>query len=63
MKTYEDLWSYICDNGQAMACSQFYVNKPNETAKAFWNGMLTALECDGKITKEEANNIWKEIIS
>lgn len=61
MKTYEDLWNYICDGGRAMACSQFYVSNPNETAKAFWNGMLTALEIGGNITKEDANNIWKEI--
>ena len=63
MKTFEDLWNYICDCGRARACSQFYVSNPNETAKAFWNGMLTALEIEGKLTTEEANNIWKEITS
>ena len=61
MKTYEDLWNYICENGRARECSQFYVTSPNQTALAFWNGMLTALECEGVITKEDAINIWREI--
>lgn len=61
MKTWQDLWEYLCDNGFCHSCSQFWVTNPNEIAKAFWNGMLCVLESEGKVTKEDANNIWNEI--
>ncbi len=40
---------------------QFYVKNPNDVAKAFWNGVLTVLEIEGKITQEQGMKIWKEI--
>lgn len=61
MKTYSDLWKYICQKG-SYNYSQFYVSNPNEVAKAFWNGVLTVLEIEGKISNEDANNIWNEIV-
>ena len=60
MKNLDDIWKYLCDNGYARSCSQFYCNK-SETAKAFWNGMLTALEIEGKITTADASEIWREV--
>ena len=60
MKNLADLWKYLCDNGYARSCSQFYGSK-SETAKAFWNGMLTALEIEGKITTADAIEIWMEV--
>lgn len=63
MKTMNDLWKYICKHGNAREFAQFYVSNPNEVAKAFWNGVLTVLEIEGKITREEANLIWSDIIS
>ena len=61
MKTYSDLWKYICQKG-AYNYMQFYVSNPNEVAKAFWNGVLTVLEIEGKISNEDANKIWNEIV-
>lgn len=63
MKTWQDLWEYLCDNGFGHSCSQFWVSNPNDVAKAFWNGMLCVLESEGKVTKEDANSIWDEIIN
>ena len=60
MRTYEDLWIYLCNSGYGRSCSQFY-NSRSQTALAFWNGVLTALEIEGKVTKEDARNIWAEI--
>lgn len=64
MKTWSEVWKYICDNTgmRAIDLMQFYVKNPNETAKAFWHGVLTILEIDGKITNEDGMNIWNEII-
>lgn len=62
MKTYADLWKYICRSNHGYDLSQFYVSNPNDVAKAFWNGVLTVLELEGKITNEDANNIWNEIV-
>ena len=61
MKTYSDLWKYICQKA-GYNYMQFYVSNPNDVAKAFWNGVLTVLEIEGKITNEDANNIWNEIV-
>lgn len=61
MKTYSDLWKYICQKS-GHNYSQFYVSNPNEVAKAFWNGVLTVLEIEEKISNEDANNIWNEIV-
>ena len=61
MKTYSDLWKYICQKG-GYNYMQFYVSNPNDVAKAFWHGVLTVLEIEGKISNEDANNIWNEIV-
>lgn len=62
MKTLNDLWLYICKNTKnAYDYAQYYTANMNETAKAFWNGMLTVLEAEGKITKEDSLRIWYEI--
>ena len=61
MKTYSDLWKYICQKA-GYNYMQFYVSNPNEVAKAFWHGVLTVLEIEGKISNEDANNIWNEIV-
>lgn len=61
MKTYSDLWKYICQKA-GYNYMQFYVSNPNDVAKAFWNGVLTVLEIEGKISNEDANNIWNEIV-
>jgi len=62
MKTWNDVWKYLCKkNGYDLM--QFYCKNPNEVAKAFWNGVLTVLELEGKVTNEDANNIWNEIIN
>lgn len=61
MKTWNELWVYLCDKGVARDIMQFYVSDPNDVAKAFWNGVLTGLEAGGEITREDANEIWCEI--
>ena len=61
MKTYSDLWKYICQKA-GYNYMQFYVSNPNDVAKAFWNGVLTVLEIEGKISNEDANKIWNEIV-
>lgn len=61
MKTWNELWGYMCDKGEARNAVQFYVSDPNEVAKAYWNGVLTALEMEGVITRDDANEIWCEI--
>ena len=61
MKTYSDLWKYICQKA-GYNYMQFYVSNPNDVAKAFWNGVLTVLEIEGKISNEDANSIWNEIV-
>jgi hypothetical protein len=61
METYNDVYRYLCSKGYGRAIAQFYVQNPNEVAKAFWNGVLTTLEVDGKITSSASWNIWKEI--
>ncbi len=61
MKTLNDVWKYLCQkNGYDLM--QFYVKNPNEVAQAFWNGVLTVLEIEGKITHEDGMNIWNELI-
>lgn len=62
MKALNDVWKYLCESGNARSLMQFYVKNPNETAKAFWHGVLTVLEIEGKVTNEDANNIWNEIV-
>ena len=61
MNTYSDVWNYLCNKGFGRSCSQFYVKNPNETAKGFWNGILTALEAAGTIDAETSYKIWVEI--
>lgn len=63
MKTWDDLWKYLCDHGMARNNMQFYCSKPNETAQAFWNGMLCVLEAEGLVTNDDANVIWNEIVN
>lgn len=61
MNSLNELWQYMCDKGAARNAVQFYVENPNDRAKAFWNGILTALEMEGKITRDEANKIWCDV--
>ena len=61
MKTWNEVWKYLCQK-PGYDLMQFYVKNPNETAKAFWNGVLTVLELEGKITQEDGMKIWKEIV-
>lgn len=61
MKTWNEVWKYLCKNKSGYDLMQFYVANPNEVAKAFWHGVLTILEIEGKVTNEDANNIWNEI--
>lgn len=63
MKTWNDVWKYLCNGkpGNGVNLSQFYCPNPNETAKAFWNGVLTVLEIEKKITAEDGWAIWQEI--
>ena len=62
MKTLNDVWKYLCESGNARSLMQFYVSNPNEVAQAFWNGALTVLELEGKISHEDGMNIWNELI-
>ena len=62
MKTQHDVWEFLCKSNGARDLLQYYVHNPNDVAKAFWHGVLTVLEIEGKITEEEANNIWSEVI-
>ena len=61
MKTWNEVWKYLCKEKSTRNYTQYYVSNPNETAKAFWHGVLTILEIEGKVTEEDADNIWKEI--
>ena len=61
MKTWNDVWKYLVSKGGAYDLMQFYVKNPNDVAKGFWNGVLTVLEIEGKVTKEDGMNIWNEI--
>lgn len=60
METYNEVWKYLCQK-PGYDLMQFYVKNPNEIAKGFWNGVLTVLEIEGKITNEQAMKIWNEI--
>ena len=60
METWNDVWKYLCKK-PGYDLMQFYVKNPNEVAKAFWHGVLTALEIEGAITREQGMKIWKEI--
>ena len=64
MDTLNAVWKYLCKGkpGNGTGLSQFYVSNPNEVAQAFWNGVLTVLEIEGKITSEGGMKIWKELI-
>lgn len=61
MKTWNDVWKYLCQK-PAYNLMQYYVSNPNQVAKAFWHGVLTVLEIEGKITPEEGMDIWNEIV-
>lgn len=61
MNSLNELWQYMCDKGSARNAIQFYVDDPNDIAKAFWNGILTGLEMEGRITRDEANRIWCDV--
>lgn len=61
MKTQQEVWEYLCNNGFGRSCMQFYVSNPNEVAKAFWNGVLCVLEAEGKVTHEDGMKIWSEV--
>lgn len=61
MKSLNELWGYMCDKGEGRNAVQFYVRDPNEVAKAYWNGVLTALEMEGVINRDEANEIWCDV--
>lgn len=60
MKTWNDVWQYLCQK-RGYDISQYYVSNPNETALAFWHGVLTVLELEGKISQADGINIWNEI--
>lgn len=60
METWNEVWKYLCQR-PGYDLMQFYVKNPNDVAKAFWNGVLTVLELEGRITKEQGWKIWKEI--
>ena len=62
MNTQHDVWEFLCKSKGARDLLQYYVINPNDVAKAFWHGVLTVLEIEGKITEEESNNIWSEVI-
>ena len=61
MKTWNDIWKYLCQK-PARDLMQFYCENPNEVAKAFWHGVLTVLEIEGKVSREDGMAIWNEII-
>ena len=63
MNTLNDVWKYLCKGkpGNGTCLSQFYVSNPNEVAQAFWNGVLTVLEIENKITSEQGTKIWNEL--
>lgn len=62
MNTLNELWQYVCKSRNGgYDLIQFYVKNPNDIAKAFWHGVLTVLEIEGKITQEQGWHIWKEI--
>lgn len=61
IKTYADLWVFMCDSGDAFALSRYYTTNPDETARAYWQGVLTTLELTGKITHARALLLWAEI--
>ena len=60
METLSEVWKYLCQK-PGYDLMQFYVKNPNEVAKAFWHGVLTVLEIEGKITQEQGMKIWEEI--
>ena len=61
MEKLNDVWKYLCKKGNAHSLSQFYVSNPNAVAQAFWNGVLTVLEIEGKISEEQGMMIWNEL--
>lgn len=61
MNTLNEVWKYLCQR-PGYDLMQFYVKNPNEVAKAFWNGVLTVLEIEEKITQEQGMNIWNELV-
>lgn len=60
METLNEVWKYLCKK-PGYDLMQFYVPNPNEVAKAFWHGVLTVLEIEGKITNEQGMKIWGEL--
>lgn len=63
VKTLHDVWVYLCETGRARDLSQYYCSDPNDIARAFWDGVLTVLELEHKITPKDANIIWNELIN
>ena len=61
MKTREDVWNFMCENGYAKFFINYYVKPFPDTYKVFWGTMLMALEMCGKITIEDSWNIWNEV--
>lgn len=61
IKTFSDLWAFMCKSDNALSFIQYYTTNPNETARAFWIGVLSTLELTGKITHDRALLLWAEI--
>ena len=61
MKTWNDIWRYICDHCNGRDLLRYYSYEQTADTLAFWHGVLLILECEDKITSADAINIWNEI--
>ena len=61
MKTWNDVWQYLCEHGNARDLLYYYSEKQTAETLAFWHGVLLILQYEDKITWSDAINIWEEI--
>ena len=61
MKTWNDVWQYLCNHCNARELLRYYSSEQTVETLSFWHGVLLILECEGKVASADAINIWKEI--
>lgn len=61
MEKWSDVWKYLCGSTDPKRISDYYVCSGTFPSRCFWDGVLTALEASGVISKENADRVWKEI--
>ena len=61
MNSFNEVWKYLCTEVNPKRISHYYMESSKLESKCFWDGVLTALEVEKRISSEDADKIWKEI--